>query len=361
MINVTKTYLPDIAEYQELLAGVWERAWVTNNGPLVQQLENQLKDYLGVKHLFFCSNGTVVIQLALKALGISREVITTPFSYCATATAPLWENCTPVFVDIDPESLCISAAHIEKAITPDTEAILATHVYGNPCAVADIERIATQYGLKVIYDGAHAFGVKIKDRSLLSFGDISTCSFHATKVFHTIEGGAIITNDDEIARKISLYRSFGHINDDYFIAGINAKNSEFHAAMGLCVFNHFPEIVSQRNAVIDQYVATLDWSRLSRPLVRDATDIQYNAAYFPILFESENVLLRTVEALKQQQIVPRRYFFPSLNTLPYLPYQPCPVSESFARRVLCLPLYYDLSLEDVRRISQIVNLTLSIT
>ncbi|MBS1653499.1 MAG: DegT/DnrJ/EryC1/StrS family aminotransferase [Bacteroidetes bacterium] len=202
MINVTKTYLPDFNKYTATLKRAWDKTWITNNGELVQELETRLKDYLGVKHLFFTSNGTIVLQMALKALDISKEVITTPFSYVATTNAILWEGCKPVFVDINRDSLCIDTAKIEMAITKDTQAILATHVYGNACAVDRIESIAKERNLKVIYDGAHAFGSKYNSRSLLSFGDIATCSFHATKLFHTVEGGCIITENDEIARKI---------------------------------------------------------------------------------------------------------------------------------------------------------------
>lgn len=356
MINVTKTFLPDLSEYQAYLEQIWQKAWVTNNGPLVRELEERLKAYLGVKHLLFCTNGTVVIQLALKVLNIHQEVITTPFSYCATATAPLWENATPVFVDIEPQSLCLDPSLIEAAITPQTQAILATHVYGNPCAVEEIEAIARKYQLRVIYDAAHAFGVKVGERSLLSYGDIATCSFHATKVFHSIEGGAIITNDDEIAEKLTLYRSFGHVNDDYFLPGINAKNSEFHAAMGLCVFKHFPDIMARRAVIISAYQKQLDWTHLSRPTI-SRSDFSYNSAYFPIIFDSEAILLDVVQALKEEGVVPRRYFYPSLNQLPYVKYRACPVSEDIALRILCLPLYYDLAETDVERICRVVNAT----
>ena len=196
MINVTKTYLPAFEEYISVLKRAWDKVWLTNNGELVQELEMKLKNYLGVNNLYFTNNGTIVLQMALKALNISKEVITTPFSYVATTNAILWEGCKPVFVDIDPVTCCIDAAKIEAAITKDTQAILATHVYGIPCDVEAIALIAKKYNLKVIYDGAHAFGVKYKGKSLLEYGDITTCSFHATKIFHTVEGGCIIANDD---------------------------------------------------------------------------------------------------------------------------------------------------------------------
>ena len=356
MINVTKTFMPAIAEYQQYLEGIWQRGQVTNNGPLVRELEAKLKDYLGVKNLFFCSNGTVVIQLALKALNITKEVITTPFSYCATATAPLWENCTPIMADINPKDLNINVFQVEKAITENTQAILATHVYGNPCEVEALQKLAQKHHLKLIYDGAHAFGVKLKGQSLLSFGDVTTCSFHATKVFHTIEGGCIIMEDDELAKKISLYRSFGHVNDDYFSMGINAKNSEFHAAMGLCVLPKLAAIIQNRREISEKYDSLLD-NRFKKP-ESNSQHLAKNFAYYPIICESESQLLVIKKALESQGINPRRYFFPSLNQLPYIQKQDCPVADTLAPRALCLPLYYDLSLEDVTRISSIINQTL---
>ena len=204
MINVTKTYLPSFENYTTILKRAWNKSWITNNGELVQELELKLKSYLNVDHLLYTSNGTVVLQIALKALGITQEVITTPFSYVATTNAILWEGCSPIFVDIDSSTCCIDANKIEAAITERTEAILATHVYGIPCDVEAIEAIAKKHGLKVIYDGAHAFGAMYKGRPLLSYGDIVTCSFHATKLFHTVEGGCIICKDESLANKLLL-------------------------------------------------------------------------------------------------------------------------------------------------------------
>ena len=355
MINVTKTFLPDQEIYLEYVRGIWERGYLTNNGPLLQQLESQLKEYLEVDHLYFCGNGTIVLQIAIKALEISGEVITTPFSYCATSNAILWEKCVPVFVDIDKNTFNIDPELIEASITPATTAILATHVYGNPCDVEKIEEIARKHNLKVIYDAAHAFGVTYKNKSLLSYGDISTCSFHATKVFHTIEGGALISNHPELDEKLSLLRAFGHQGDEsYHFAGINGKNSEFHAAMGLCNLPLVPEIISARKEVFDAYDSQLNWNLLERPVKNK--DTVYNYAYYPVVFSSEQVLKDVLEALREQEIIPRRYFYPSLNTLPFMPRQiACPVSENISERVLCLPLYVGLPLTDVERISAIIN------
>ena len=324
MINVTKTYLPPFEEYTAILKRAWDKVWITNNGELVQELEAKLKTYLGVENLLFTNNGTLPLQMALKALNITKEVITTPFSYVATTNAILWEGCQPVFVDIDPETFCIDASKIEAAITTNTQAILATHVYGIACDVETIEAIAKKHQLKVIYDAAHAFGCIYKGKSLLSYGDISTCSFHATKLFHTVEGGCIIANDKVIDRQLMLYRQFGHDYDDYFSIGINGKNSEFHAAMGLCVLPQIENIIAKRKNITEEYDAALS-AIIQRPVMNK--DLVYNYAYYPIILNSENQLLQVIENLKHTNISGRRYFYPSLNELPYLKKQPCPVSE----------------------------------
>lgn len=357
VINVTRTYLPPLEEYEHYLRGIWERGVVTNNGPLVRELEARLKEYLGVRHLFFATNGTIVLQIALKALGITGEVITTPFSYVATTTSILWENCKPVFADIDENTLGIDPGYLEELITPQTQAILATHVFGNPCETEAIEKIARKHNLKIIYDAAHAFGTAYKGRQLISYGDISTVSFHATKLFHTIEGGAIITNDDEVAERISLYRSFGHRGDDYFTVGINGKNSEFHAAMGLCMLPRVANIIEERKEIARMYDMLLANTGVQRPQLAAGT--AYNYAYYPVIFASEEQLLRVREALNAKEIFPRRYFYPSLNTLPYITQSnSCPVSENIARRVLCLPYYPGLAGKDIERITTIVNAAL---
>ncbi|MDI9864026.1 DegT/DnrJ/EryC1/StrS family aminotransferase [Flectobacillus sp. DC10W] len=354
MINVTKTYLPPYEEYEAYLKGIWERNQLTNNGPLVRELEQKIKDYLGVKHCLFVSNGTIAIQLALKVLGVTKEVITTPFSYCATSHSVVWEGCTPVFADILRSDLCIDPQKVEAAITENTQAILATHVYGNPCEVYELQKIADKHNIKLIYDAAHAFGASVDDKSLLSFGDISTCSFHATKVFHTVEGGAVITNNDEYAWLLDRYRSFGHIGDDYLTIGINGKNSEFHAAMGLVNLPKVPEIIAARKAIFDIYDEELNWEKLTRPEL--SLNTVKNYAYYPVFFESEAALLKVRDALSENQIMPRRYFYPSLSTLKFVTEEStCPISDDFALRALALPLYYDLAHEDVYRIARIVN------
>lgn len=357
-INVTKTFLPPIEEYQAYLSQIWDNNWLTNNGPFVRKLEETLESYLDIPHVLYVGNGTIALQLAIKALEITGEVITTPFSYCATTTSLLWENCTPVFVDIQASDMNIDAAQIEAKITDKTTAILATHVYGRPCDVEKIQEIAQKYNLKVIYDGAHAFGVKLHGKSVLSFGDITTCSFHATKVFHTVEGGCIAFQNKELYEKIKLLRSFGHVNDDYFSIGINGKNSEFHAVMGLTNLPHLPAIIESRKNACMRYDGLLPWNKLSKP-THDASVLHYNYAYYPVVFPSEELLLAVMEALKAEDILPRRYFYPSLNQLSYLDStQSCPVSESLSLRVLSLPLYAQMEMEVVEKVAHIINQTL---
>lgn len=246
MIPVTKPFLPKVEEYDDYLASIWERQWLTNNGPLVNELELRLKEYLQVNHLLYVANGTVALQIAIEALALSGEIITTPFSFVATTSSIVWQGCKPVFVDIDAKTLNIDPQKIEEAITPQTSAILATHVYGNPCDIDAIQEIADKYKLKVIYDAAHCFGTKYKNRSVFEYGDISTTSFHATKLFHSIEGGAVFTQCPELLKKMSQIRNFGYNGPNEFtVLGLNGKNSEFHAAMGLCNLKHINEILKK--------------------------------------------------------------------------------------------------------------------
>lgn len=352
-IFVTKPYLPSLSLFNRYIEGIWSRAHLTNNGPLVQELESKLKKYLGVKYLFFVSNGTIAIQLALRALNLKGEIITTPFSFVASTTAILWENCQPVFVDIEPNTFCIDTKKIEKQITKKTCAILAVHVYGHPCNVLELERIAKKHNLKLIYDAAHAFGVRINNQSILNYGDVSTLSFHATKLFHTIEGGAIITNNKKLAEKISLTRSFGLVNEKPITPGINGKNSEFHAAMGLALIPDINLIIDNRRLIVQIYDEMFKNTPIKRPAL--SANIEYNYAYYPVLFNSEKQLLKGIKALNDNNIFPRRYFYPSLNTMKYLKHKSSnPISESISSRILCLPLYTDLPFHEVQRIAKIL-------
>ena len=354
MINVTKSYLPPLEEYIKYLEKIWSSGWLTNNGSFVQELETKLVSYLGVPHLHYLSNGTIALQIALRALGVSGEVITTPFTYVATTNAILWENCQPVFVDIDENTLCIDVEKIEEAITKNTKAIMATHVYGFPCDVDAISKIAKKYQLKVIYDAAHAFGCRINDSSILNYGDLSALSFHATKIFHTVEGGALVSkeiNDSEIINKI---RNFGHLGDEYFILGLNGKNSEFHAAMGLCVLDKIPEIIHKRKILSNCYDNELNG--LDIVFQNNQDNFEYNYAYYPVLFRNELDLFKAIDNLRSNGINPRRYFFPSLNKLPFLKKDfYCPISEDISTRILCLPLYDGLNVKEVKHISYLIK------
>ncbi|WP_426060620.1 DegT/DnrJ/EryC1/StrS family aminotransferase [Hymenobacter sp. B1770] len=353
MINVTKTYLPPLAEYVAYLEGIWERTLVTNNGPLVVELEEKLKSYLGVKHLFFVANGTVALQIAFKALALRGEVITTPFSYVATTSSIAWEGCQPIYVDIHPQTLCLDATLLERAITAETTAVVATHVYGNPCEVEAIQVLADKYGLQVIYDAAHAFGVQHRGQSILNFGNVSALSFHATKLFHTGEGGAIVTDDDELAFKLGYMVNFGHNGPERFWGlGINGKNSELHAAMGLCVLPNVAELIRCRQALSNLYDQLLEGRGLAKPVI--SAETTYNYAYYPVLFPDEEKLLAVMTALREQQVFSRRYFYPALTDLPYVRPQQAPVAQSVASRVLCLPLAHDLAPATVQQIAATV-------
>jgi len=357
MINVTKTFLPPPEEYNDHLKKIWESHWVTNQGPLCEELESNLKNYLGVKNLLLVSNGTIALQIAIKALELKGEIITTPFSYAATVNSIIWENCTPVFCDIEDKTFCIDASKIESLITEKTSAILPVHVYGFPCDVERIGKIAAGNNLKVIYDGAHAFGVKINDNSVFNYGDISTISFHATKLFHTIEGGAVITDDDKLAEKLFLYRAFGHMDDDYYSIGINARTSEFHAAMGLCNLPRISGFIDERKKINLLYKENLKDLPLSFPEIPD--DILYNYSYFPVFLRSETEMNSVKEKLLENQISARRYFFPSLNKLPFINGESCPLSEFNSSRVLCLPVFNGLDTVLIENISKIISDTLN--
>lgn len=349
MIPVTKTFLPPQEEYNAILKRAWDKQWLTNRGELVLELEDKLKKYLNVPNIILTANGTLPMQIALKTLGITGEVITTPFSYVATTAVIVWEQCTPVFVDIHPEYLTIDETKIEAAITPRTQAILATHVYGNPCNVEAIQDIAERHNLKVIYDAAHAFGVTYKGKSIFNYGDVTTCSFHATKIFHTGEGGAMFCRNEELNQRLYQHHNFGHKGQvDFFGLGINAKLSELNAAMGLAVLPYFDNIIKARKEVIEAYRELLSSIDLGQLKIIESTE--WNYSYYPVIFESEEKLLTIQKRMNDNGIFPRRYFFPPLNKLNYVKQQDVPISDSISGRVMCLPLYHSLSKEDVSKI-----------
>ncbi|MFN7645736.1 MAG: DegT/DnrJ/EryC1/StrS family aminotransferase [Burkholderiales bacterium] len=357
-ITVTKPFLPPYADYQKYLASIWSREWLTNNGPLVNELELRLRESLGVGYLSYLSNGTVALQIAIRALGLEGEIVTTPFSYVATTSSIVWEHCKPVMADIDPETLNIDPRRVEEAIGENTCAILATHVFGNPCDVDALEAIARRRGIPLIYDAAHAFGTMHKGRSLLSYGDVATCSFHATKLFHTIEGGAVVTANEALCRRMELMRNFGHTSATEFgEVGINGKNSEVHAAMGLCNLEHIGAILERRASQYRRYTELLQ--SLPVQFQRIAPNTVYNHAYFPVIFPSEATMLEVVAALNLHSVFPRRYFYPSLSTLHYVRQSGTPVADDIARRVLCLPMYHTLSGEEIDMIARLIARQLS--
>jgi dTDP-4-amino-4,6-dideoxygalactose transaminase len=352
IISVTKTFLPPLDEYNSRLKRAWDTQWITNRGQLVIELEDKLKRFLETDNILITNNGTVPLQIALKLLGNKGDIITTPFSYVATSASIVWENCKPVFVDIHPEYLTIDETKIEEAITGNTTAILATHVFGNPCNVEAINTIAKKNNLKVIYDAAHCFGVKYNRQSIFNFGDISTCSFHATKLFHCGEGGALFSNDKELLHQMFYSHNFGHNGTlDFHGLGINGKISELQAAMGLAVFPYLDHIIFERKKIVELYNSKL--SSVGKLKLRANTE--WNYSYYPVIFGSETELSKTEEMLKQNNIIPRRYFYPSLNTISYLRGQQMPVSESISKRILCLPLYVGLTKEDVELVCELVN------
>ncbi len=341
MINVTKTYLPNKEKYKKYIDEIYENGWLTNNGPLVQRLEKRLAEYLGVKNVILVSNGTVALEIAYRTLGLKGFVITTPFSFVATTSSLVTNQLLPIFADIDSNSFNLDPKNIEKLITPNTSAILPVHVFGNACEVEEIEKVANKHNLKVIYDAAHAFDVKYKDQSVLNFGDISTLSFHSTKLFHSIEGGALIINDDELIQKARYLINFGIKNTEEIPElGTNAKMNEFEAAMGLCVLDDIKEIKEKRKDILENYRKELKGLVQFQKQNENATE---NYSYFPVVFTNETQLLKVQKALNEKEIFPRRYFYPSLDTLSYIePKQECEISRDTSKKILCLPIYAEL-------------------
>ena len=356
MIPVTRPFLPPKAELDVHLDGIYARKWLTNDGPLVRELESAVPRHLKSRDMSFVSNGTIALQLALRALDVRGEVITTPFSYVATTTSILWENCTPRFVDIEANGFNIDPTNIEAAITEHTSAILATHCFGLSCNIQEIGKIANRHNLVVIYDAAHCFGATYQGQSIFNFGDVSTCSFHATKLFHTVEGGGMFMND-KTRKKVNLLRNFGHDGPEKFTGiGINGKNSEFHAAMGISVLPHMNGILDQRRKINTRYFEQLrDEEQLA--LVNPQTE-GWNWAYCPAVFQSEEVCLRVKENLEKHGVSPRRYFYPSLDMLHGKDGEHCINARQTARRILCLPSYHDLSMTEIDRICTIISNTL---
>ncbi|MFQ5903357.1 MAG: DegT/DnrJ/EryC1/StrS family aminotransferase [Candidatus Binatia bacterium] len=349
-IQVTRPSLAPLEEYLPYLKTIWETGVMTHNGPMVQLLEQELCAYLKVKHVVCVANGTCALQLVIRALDLTGEVITTPFTFIATANVIDWERCRPVFVDVCPDSWNIDPNQIEAKITDQTSAILPVHVFGAPCDTESIQAIANRHGLKVIYDAAHAMAVEIGGASVLREGDVSCVSFHATKLFNTAEGGSCVTEDDELAARIRRMRFFGFNERKEIVdSGMNAKMTEVSAGLGLANLKWLDEFRRNRRRKYEYYGRLL--AELPGITFQKFSPEAYNYSYMPVLFEQEALLLRVMDRLGEDHIYPRRYFHPSLNTVSiFKDKEPLPVSERLARTVLCLPLYDILPMDDIERI-----------
>lgn len=353
MIPVTKPYFPDNQEYKKYIDLIWDNQWLTNNGPLVKEFESSIAKRLETKRPLLVSNGTLALQIAIKGLELSGEIITTPFSYVATTSSIVWEGCTPIFADIDPKTLNIDPNQVENKINQKTSAILATHCFGNACDIDRLESISKTYKIPIIYDAAHCFGTTYKGQSIFEYGDISISSLHATKIMHCIEGGLIFTNRETLFEKMSSLRNFGHKGyEDFSGLGINGKNSEVHAAMGLCVLEQFDKILKKRKEQTRVYNELLQSLSVQRPEVNK--NCESNSSYYPLIFKTKSDCLKAKDNLEEQNVFCRRYFYPSLSKLPYIINSSTPYSNDISERILCLPLFHDLKYSDQKMISQIL-------
>lgn len=361
-VPVTQPFLPPLEEFQTYMQEIWDNKWVTNGGVFHQRLERELCDHLGVEHLSLFANGTLALITALQALKITGEVITTPFSFVATTHALQWNGIKPVFADIDPVTMNLDPDRIEAAITPQTTALLPVHVYSNPCAVDRIESLADTYGLRVIYDAAHAFGVRIRDRSILDYGDMSVLSFHGTKVFNTFEGGAIVCRDEKTKRRIDNLKNFGFVDETTVVApGINGKMNEVQAAFGVLQLKYVDYVREQRERIDMRYRKAFKGVRgLEMRFLQ--SDCVTNYAYFPILVRPEFPVSRDelYARLRASQIAARRYFYPLISEFPTYRGLPSadasnlPVATAISRQVLCLPIFPALTEEDQERVISVV-------
>jgi dTDP-4-amino-4,6-dideoxygalactose transaminase len=362
MINVTKTELPPLDKYIEYLQTIWSSSWITNDGPLLQLLEQRLQEHLGVKRLIAVANGTMALHCALKVLRLKGEVITTPFTFAATTNAILWENLVPVFADIDSKTFNINPHDVERNITDKTSAILAVHTYGNPCDVETLQEIAENHDLRLIYDAAHAFGVEYKNRPLLYHGDIATLSFHATKVFSTGEGGAIVSEDKHVVEQLKLMRNHGIKSEkEVVIPGTNAKMNELQAAMGLCNLESIESNIERRKTIYDRYKKKLNPNGLR---FQKITASKYNYSYMPVYIEDIEKKERLHLELLKRGIKPRQYFYPLTADCEYFKHDHrtkknnLKNARAVSRRILCLPLYPSLDIKIVNLIIDLANLIL---
>ena len=336
----------------------FQSAWITNNGDCVQKLEKSLTKYLDISNIISCNSGTTALMLAVQSAGLAgKKIAVTPYTYVATLSALLWLGCTPVFVDVEPDTLCLSPDLLRRRLVKESDiaGVLPVHIYGLACDVESLDTICHEQGTTLIYDGAQAFGSRYKGKSLLAYGDYSICSFHATKIFHTAEGGCVVSHTDEAHKALSLARAFGHIGDTHYCLGINGKMSELHAAMGLALLPGTDAEIEKRRKLHGAYEAALGSAKLIRPAIREG--MEWNYAYYPILLSDEDLLLKVQRTLTAQGIYPRRYFYPALNMLSYLRPEwkaSCPVAEKAANHALCLPMHGDIDQEHVKIITNIL-------
>lgn len=365
-INVTSPLLPQLSKLQPYLQDIWDRKWLTNNGHYHQELEKALCGYLKIDYISLYTNGTLPLIAALQALRITGEVITTPYSFVATTHSIWWNGIKPVFVDIDPVTCNLDPEKIEAAITPRTTAIMPVHCYGMPCNVEAIEEIADKYGLSVIYDAAHAFGVEINGKSVLNYGDMSTLSFHATKVYNTVEGGALVTHDEKTKKRIDYLKNFGFAGETTVVApGINGKMDEIRSAYGLLNLKQVDEAITSRKTIVEAYCEGLKNIPGIRHLDYSDKSIKHNYAYFPIFIDAEKFGItrdELYEKLKLQNIYSRRYFYPLISNmttykgLVSAETSNLPIANRIADQVLCLPIYKDLSLKVIKEIVEIISM-----
>lgn len=351
-IYVTMPTLAPLEEVNDIMKSIWASGIMTHNGPLVQRFEKEVCEFLGVPHMVSCCNGTLALQMAIKALGRTGEIITTPFTFIATISSIMWEHCTPVFVDIDPYTLNIDPKKIEERITCHTVAIMPVHVFGNACQIDEIDVIAKAHKIPVIYDAAHAVGVKYHGKSIMEYGDMSCTSFHATKMLNTAEGGGVFTLDEELDEKLRRIRFFGFENHaDIIEDGFNGKMTEVHAAVGLANLKYLDKALADRKEKYARYKELL--SQNPEVSFQQITS-DCNYSYFPVIFKDEASTLKVVEALNAKNVFPRRYFYPSVNTFSKLvPYVAMPKSEDVASRILCLPLHIGMTMDDVEEIADV--------
>lgn len=355
-IYVTMPTLAPLREVEEYLQQVWDSGVMTHNGPLLRKFEHDVAEWHGLKNHTVVVNGTTALQVAIRALELKGEIITTPFSFIATTSAIMYERCTPVYVDIDPDTLNIDPGKIEAAITDKTVAIMPVHVFGNTCDIEAIEAIANHHSLKVIYDACHAVGVRYKGKSVFAYGDVSCTSYHATKMLNAGEGGGCFTQDDALDAKMKRIRFFGFSEDKTNVVepGSNFKMTEVHASVGLANLKYLHAALDDRKEKYGLYKRLL----AKNPTLRFQRINQdsCNYSYFPVIFDSEETLFEVTDALRKEHVFPRRYFYPSLNTFSdIVPYVKMPVSEDVARRILCLPLYYTLAEAEIERIANVLN------